>query len=183
MRLLRAILIALALVLPLAANAADQTPPTPEEPSEAAMQFVEGFSDDHLSGMLSRIGARQPPMIALSQLHGQIVAAVFDTEIDEAVAKYGPEWKRNMARAWTALLTDEELASLTADGVASPYTDKYVGLRQDAGQRMQALSQDLFRLILAEVIQNTVKELSQAPAEDGETPDESGAAKPPVTTE
>ena len=175
-KILRALLLLMAFTLPATA---DETPPTPEEPSEAAMQFVEGFSDDHLSGMLSRIGARQAPMIALSQLDGQMVAAVFDLEIDKAVERHGAEWKRNMARAWTPLLTDEELTSLATDGVASPYTDKYVGLRQEAGQRMQVLSQDLFRQILSEVIQNTVEELSETPAAGGEATGEGGETGAP----
>ena len=144
--------------------AADET-----EPSQAAMAFVGQFSDDHLSGMLSNIGSRQPRLIALSQLHGQLVAAVFDAEIDKAVAEHGAALQRNMALAWTPLLTDAELESLTRDGAASPYTDKYLALRGEAGAAMQGLSQELFRSILAEVIQNTVEELTD-PEDDAEVP-------------
>ena len=136
---------------------ADET--APADPSPAAMTFAGQFSDDQLSGMLSRIGARQQPMMALSQLDGAVVAAVFDAEIDRAVAAYGPQWQRNMALAWTGLMTDDEFISLTVEGADSAAAEKYAGLRNEAGQGMQKLSSDLFQQILAEVIQNTIKEL------------------------
>jgi hypothetical protein len=130
------------------------------EPSEAAMTFVAGFSDDHLSGMLSRIGGRSEPMMALSQLGSEVVAVVFDAEIDNAVRKYSADWQRNLALSWTPLMTDEELGSLSTAGAQSPYTDKYLELRTQAGATMQSLSQDLFQKILGEVISNTVENLS-----------------------
>lgn len=156
LRLIATGLVALTLIQPLTAHAGDP----PQDPSEAAMTFAAGFSHDHLSGMLSRIGARQPPLVALSQLDGELLAAVFDAQIDQAVIKYGDEWQRNMALAWTPLLTDEELTSLTNSGAQSPYTGKYLDLRDEAGQSMQALSGPLFRTALEEVIRNTLKELS-----------------------
>ncbi|MEM7190964.1 MAG: hypothetical protein AAF439_15240 [Pseudomonadota bacterium] len=145
-------------------------PATAEEPSEAAMAFAGTFSNDQLSGMLSRIGARQPTLISLSQLHGSLLATVFDLHIDKAVAEHGAAWQRNMALAWTPLLTDEEMVSLVAEGATSPYSEKYLGLRAEAGQAMQGLSQDLFRDVLAKVIQNTVDELS-VPAEETADPE------------
>ncbi|MEM6664279.1 MAG: hypothetical protein AAF666_19115 [Pseudomonadota bacterium] len=135
-------------------------PVAAEEPSDAAIAFAGSFSDDQLSGMLSRIGARQPTLIAMSQLHGPLVASVFDAEIDKAVEAHGTAWRRNMALAWDPLLSEGEMLSLTGEGATSPYTEKYLGLRAEAGQAMQGLSQDLFRLILAEVVQNTITELS-----------------------
>lgn len=158
--LLLAILIALPAVLTQTAFA-DEKPATPDEPSAAAMEFVGQFSDDHLTGMLTRIGARQGPLIAMSQLHGQLLAAVYDAEVAKAVKKHGPTWQRNMARAWTALLSEDELTSLRTDGAKSPYTEKYKGLRAEAGQRMQLLSQKFFADVLQEVMQKTVAELSQ----------------------
>ena len=150
---------ALALLLALPVRAAD----LPEEPSQAAMTFAAGFSQDQLSGMLSRIGARQPQMMALGQMDGSTLAAVFDVEIARAVEKHGTAWQRNMAIAWTPLLSEDELTSLTVEGAESPHVDKYLGLRDQAGQNMQALSGDLFRAILQEVMQNTINQL--APSE------------------
>ena len=95
-----------------------------------------------------------------------MLAAVFDAEIDKAVVKYGPEWQRNMARAWTPLMTDDELLSLATAGAQSPHTDKYLGLRTQAGQSMQVLSEDLFREILEEVIRNTLAELQPEPQQN-----------------
>lgn len=136
-------------------------------PSEAAMSFVGQFSDDHLSGMLSRIGATQPPMVAASQLNGALVAVVFDAEIDKAVAQYGPDWQRAMALSWTGLMTDEQFTSLTAEGADSPHTEAYLGLRAEAGQQMQQNAGQLFRKILGEVVENTVSELgADAPSSD-----------------
>ncbi len=131
----------------------------PDAPSTAALEFVGQFSDQHLTGMLQRIGARQPTMVALSQLHGQMLAAVYDAEIAKAVLVHGPEWQKNMARAWTGLMTDDELTSLIADGATSPHTGKHQEMTPQAGQRMQTLSGELFRGVLADVIQNTVTTL------------------------
>ena len=137
------------------------------EPSGAALTFVGQFSDDHLSGMLSRAGARQPALIAASQLNGQLVAAVFDAEIDRAVAQYGPDWQRAMAQSWMGLLNDEQFTSLVADGAESPHADAYVGLRNEAGGNMQKNAGELFQKILAEVMDRTITELgTAAPAAD-----------------
>ena len=153
-RLLKSLMLVAALAT-APVQAADTAPP-----SEAALAFVGAFSDDHLSGMLSRVGGRQPQMVALSQLNGTIVAATFDAEIDKAVTKYGPQWRHNMALAWMPLLSTEEFESLTANAAGSPYGEKYLSLRGDAGKTMGALSQELFAKIVDEVIQNTVKSLT-----------------------
>ena len=176
MSLLRTLLLAMLIALPAAlptSGFADEKTETPAEPSEAAMAFVGQFSDAHLTGMLTRIGARQPPLVAMSQLHGQLLAAVYDAEVAKAVKKHGPTWQRNMARAWTALMSEEELNSLRTDGAKSPHTEKYKGLRAEAGQRMQVLSQKFFADVLQEVMQNTIDELSQ-PVEDEKTKDKAG---------
>jgi len=149
--ILSAILVAGPVAAPVAAGEAD--------PSPEAMTFVAGFSDDHLSGMLSRIGGRSSTMVALSQVDGALAAAVFDAQIDRAVVKYGPAWQRNLALSWTPLLTPGELSSLTIAGAQSPHTEKYLSLRGSAGQTMQRLSQDLFHEVLTEVVRNTVAEL------------------------
>lgn len=127
-----------------------------EAASPAAISFAGQFSDDHLSGMLSRIGARTETMMMLGQLNGRLTEQVFNAEIDAAVARHGDAWRLNMARAWTSLMSDEELASLVADGAASPHADKYLAQRNTAGDTMQALSQDLFAEILREVLGNTL---------------------------
>ena len=135
-----------------------------DAPSETAMAFSGQFSDDQLSGMLSRIGGSSQAMIELSQLDGNVVAEIFDLQIDAAVAKYGQQWQTNMARAWQPLLTDDEMTSLMNEGADSPYSGKYTELRTKAGQAMQASSQDLFREILGEVIAETrlsLQEVSQ----------------------
>ena len=137
------------------------------------MNFVIGFSDTHLTGMLQRIGAQQPMLVAASQINSELLVAVFEAEIAQALKVYGPQWQRNLALSWTPLLSDEELHSLTTDGASSPHTDKYLELRGQAGKTMQGLSQDLFKQILSEVVDKTMKQLG-APEEQ---PAESGAPK------
>lgn len=161
-RILTSLLVALA-VLAAPTVRADDT----KKPSAAALRFAGGFSDQHLEGMLQRIGARQPVMVAASRLHGELLAAVFDAEIAKAVKKYGATWKRNMAIAWSGLLGDDVLASL-ADGPAkSPYLPKYLENRGAAGKAMGKLSGALLRKILGEVIKGTLAALSE-PARPGD---------------
>ena len=123
-----------------------------DTPSEAAMTFVGQFSDNHLSGMLSRLGGRSKVFIGLVQAHGQIVDRVLELAVADAVRAYGAEWQTNMAAAWDPLLSEEELTSLTTAGAQSPHTDKYLELRGQAGEAMQTSSQDLFEKIMAEVM-------------------------------
>lgn len=157
LKYLYAVSLAVSLCLSGLALAQDKVAATPEDPSPEAMTFAAGFSADHLSGMLSRIGARQPAMMALGQGGGAALESIFNLTIDAAVDKYGAQWQRNMALAWTPLLSPEELTSLTMAGAQSPYTEKYLGLRRQAGESMSALSQDLFQDILNEVISDTIK--------------------------
>ena len=138
-------------------------PAAAEEPSDAALTFVAGFSDQHLAGMLSRLGARSPALAAFAQVNGTLTEATFDGHVSAAVKEHGPAWRRNLALAWTPLLSEEELTSLTNAGAQSPFADKYLDLRDEAGQSMQSLSEDLFREILTDVLADTVRDLTEAP--------------------
>lgn len=163
-----AVAIALLCTVPAIALSSESEMTVPEEPSSGALAFVEKFSDRHLSGMLSKIGARQPQLIAASQVQGDLLAIAFDLQIDEAVKAHGDAWKTNMARAWTGLMTSEELQSLATEGADSPYTEKYLSLRNEAGQRMQAISDELFREILASTINATLLALKSDAEPAGE---------------
>lgn len=132
-----------------------------QQPSEAAMTFVGGFSDLHFAGMLQRIGARQPKIVAASTLNAGLLAAIFEAEIAKVVRIRGPEWQRNMALAWMPLLSDEEMASLAAAGAQSPHVEKYLSNRNSAGETMQGLSSDLFKQALDEVVTNTLQQLGE----------------------
>lgn len=139
---------------------ADEAPAT--EPSAAAVTFVAAFSDDHLSGMLSRFGGRDPRLAAFAQIDGRVVAGTLDAAIAKAVRTNSAAWQRNMALSWIPLMSDEELTSLTNAGAQSPHVDKYLELRGEAGQSMQVLSEDLFRDILSGVLETTIAALNDA---------------------
>ncbi|MEM0945260.1 MAG: hypothetical protein AAGI70_15090, partial [Pseudomonadota bacterium] len=100
----------------------------------------------------------------LAQVHGRLTGQVFDQEIDRAVAARGPEWQRNLALAWTPLMSEAELTSLTNAGAQSPHVEKYLNLRGAAGERMQELSGDLFGEILEDVVRATYARLTPEPA-------------------
>ncbi len=133
---------------------------------EAAMEFVSEFSDDHLSGMLSRIGGQSEAMRTLSRIDARMLAAAFDAEIDAAVDRHGAAWAGNLALAWDPLLTDAEMRSLVAEGAASPHAGKYAAVRDEAAAAMATRSQDLFRAILVEVVGNTLRALGAEPSAD-----------------
>lgn len=160
-----AIAMCAALLAPLSPRASEE----PNEPSQAAMDFVLGFSDIHLTGMLQRIGSQQPVLVAASQVNSELLVAVFEAEIAQALKVYGPQWQRNLALSWTPLMTDDELHSLASQGEASPHTEKYLELRGEAGKTMQSLSQDLFKQILSEVVDKTVKQMGEIAEPDPAT--------------
>lgn len=140
-----------------------------EEPGPAALAFARQFSDDHLSGMLSRIGGRSEALRALAEFDGQVVATVFDAQIDAAVRQYGDEWARNMALAWAPLLSEAEMASLVEQAAKSPFADKYVASREAAAAAMAERSADLFGQVLQEVVADTIATLTPE-ATDAGTP-------------
>ena len=73
------------------ATAAEQTP------SDAAMRFVIGVSDDHLAGLLGNVGGRSEIMAALGERHGDPVTDAFNTAISAGDA--GPTsviWARDL---------------------------------------------------------------------------------------
>ncbi len=153
-RLCGALLAAVLLGAPVAG--ADETMPSPE-----AMAFAGQFSDAHLGTMLSRIGSRDPRLVAASQIDGQLLAIVLDAQIAEAVETHGDAWQRNMALVWSELLDDDQLASLTAEGAESPHAAAYGENSAEAGQRMQARSGEMFQEILGDVLEQTLAELTE----------------------
>jgi hypothetical protein len=131
------------------------------DPAPEAVAFVAGFADDLFAGMLAQFGMQAPELAALAEVHGhERVAKFFQAEIVRAVGKYGAIWRRNLALAWTPLLTAAELESLTTIGSQSPYLDKYMGLRVTAGGAMQELSSELLQTALREVVENTVARIA-----------------------
>jgi hypothetical protein len=143
-----AVLVATQITAP--ATAAEQTP------SDAAVRFVIGFSDDHFAGLLGNVGGRSEIMAALFERHGEPVTDAFNAAIGKAVTKHRAAWQHNLALVWTPLLTEDELVSLTLTGADSPHLEKYLSLRAIAGEDMRQLSAALFDEALAEVIEQTV---------------------------
>jgi len=155
---MRDAILALMLCVLLASPQAKAADP---DPAPEAVTFVAGFADDLFAGMLVQFGMQAPELAARAEVHGdEAVAKVFQAEIVRAVDKYGADWRRNLALAWTPLLTGEELESLATLGSQSPYLDKYMGLRSTAGETMRELSAELLQTALDEVVQNTAAQVA-----------------------
>lgn len=157
--------LALALML-LACPAAAEERGTP---GDAALDFAAAFADDHLSGMLSRIGGGSEALRQLSLIHAALVATTFDAEIDAAVERHREAWTRNLAAAWEPLLSPAEMRSIATDGATSPHAGKFAEHRDEAAAAMADSSGELFRAILDEVMGNTMDALTGAarPTEGG----------------
>lgn len=85
-------LLLLAVCLAVALATAPAVPPATAqqaEPTPAARAFVDRFADDHLSGMLSRIGAQSEALRMLAEFDAQTVATVLDARVAEAVQQHG----------------------------------------------------------------------------------------------
>ena len=135
-------------------------PSRPAQPSAAALAFAEELAGPHLSGMLARIAAGTQVMRALGELDGPAVATVLTAQIDAAVRRHRDDWARELAVAWSPLLSDAEMRSLAAEGQDSPHADSYSANRDAAAARMAELSQGLFQSILGEVVARTVRQLA-----------------------
>ena len=78
-------------------------------------------------------------------------------ELSITVPKYQDEWNRNLAQAYSGLLTSEEFESLAVLKQQSPYMQKFLAARVKAGTAMQAKSKDLLIKVVSEALNSSFR--------------------------
>lgn len=82
---------------------------------------------------------------------------VLKEELSITVPKYQDEWNRNLAQAYSGLLTPEEFESLAVLKQQSPYMQKFLAARVKAGTAMQAKSKDLLIKVVSEALNSSFR--------------------------
>jgi hypothetical protein len=73
-------------------------------------------------------------------------------ELAITVPRYQDQWDRNLAKAWTPLMTSSEFDSVAAEKQKSPYAAKFLSLQNQAGAAMKADSEKLLVTVMAEAL-------------------------------
>lgn len=84
---------------------------------------------------------------------GQLKAdELMNAELAASIQKYQDQWDRNLAQAWGALMTCEELTSLASLKQQSSYSRKFMSLNNQAAAAMQNQSQPLLNTAVSEAL-------------------------------
>lgn len=78
-------------------------------------------------------------------------------EITALLPKYQPEWDENLARAYEKSFSEEELASLVADGPVSPFVEKVKAQQATVGGDMRATSEPIVAALVSEALKSTME--------------------------
>ncbi|WP_426214525.1 hypothetical protein [Pseudomonas sp. DWRC2-2] len=75
-----------------------------------------------------------------------------DEQITQLLPKYQPLWDLNLAEAYQQSFSDEEVASLAAEGPASKYASKVTAKQQEVSDRMQAKSTPVLKALITDAL-------------------------------
>ncbi|NVZ50353.1 hypothetical protein HX792_08420 [Pseudomonas sp. B6002] len=75
-----------------------------------------------------------------------------DEQITQLLPKYQPQWDLNLAEAYQQSFTDEEMASLAAEGQASKYASKVTAKQQEVSDRMKAKSTPILKALITDAL-------------------------------
>mgnify|MGYP001159663232 CR=1 FL=1 len=124
-----------------------------------ATAFIRGLKlNDNLPQLIIRTALQSPTIQNYDSLHGGTpVFNALNAGTEAAVAKYGGQWTENLAKASAAHFTTTELASLLADGQASPQKEKFERKKPDVGNAMRDLSTDLLSEATSDAVTHVVE--------------------------
>ncbi|MDR7284374.1 hypothetical protein J2X84_003212 [Pseudomonas corrugata] len=113
---------------------------------------------------------RNLPALALSTAQGTVSYSmiaeklgaddanrIVSEEITALLPKYQPEWDENLARAYEKSFSEEELASLVAEGPASQYVEKVKAQQATVGGEMRSTSEPIVAALVTEALKATME--------------------------
>jgi hypothetical protein len=107
-------------------------------------------------GQMLRFGASRMQTFQniVCVLGGNDGKQLVEQELSSVVAKYQPQWDRNLAVVWIQFLSEAEMQSLLELKQQSPYASKYQAAGPQAGRAMMASSSELLQRALSEGMNN-----------------------------
>ena len=92
------------------------------------------------------------------ELHGSANASsIVEKEIKNLLPNYQPQWNKNLANAYSAHLSQDELRSLALDGNQSPYINNFKAAQAPAGEDMKSSSMSILTELAADALFNVIR--------------------------
>lgn len=149
----------IALFLSLALIAAQ---PAMAASPQAAAQFVQRHGiGNNLKPMAMAVAQNTQTFAMIVSKSGASQAqAMVSSELDRCAAKYQSQWNANLAQVYAQHFTDEELASLTAEGRNSRFSSKLAANMNTIGAEVQRLSQPVLTAYVTEALGTAFERVS-----------------------
>lgn len=151
------LLFALLLEAPGFALAAEAAPVPPVPPS--ALAFVQ---DRHLGESLGWLGyqvaSRTVTFTTIVEAVGRTKAQeIVQDELQYLLPQYQQEWDRNLAAAYAASFTPEELTALNVGDPPQDIANKFRSKQRDVGMDMKGRSSELLKVYVSTALDNALK--------------------------
>lgn len=132
--------------------------------STASLSFVRQTIQPkrHLAGMIMGL-ARQTPAFnatlaeAQQKGFGQQLVGFYQKQLNQTLLMHTPSWECNMAAAYSAHLSDEQLTSLAAERQMSPAFADLQSVKPQIDLQMRQSSEDILRDAVTELLSGGVK--------------------------
>jgi hypothetical protein len=125
----------------------------------SALAFVQ---DRHLGDSLAWLGyqvaSRTETFTAIVQAVGRTKAQeIVQDELQYIQPQYQQEWNRNLAQAYAASFTSEELQALNVGEPPQDIANKFRTKQRDVGMDMKSRSSELLKLYVSTALDNALK--------------------------
>jgi hypothetical protein len=133
--------------------------PAPASTSSPALAFVR---DRHLGESLGWLGyqvaSRTVTFTTIVETVGRTKAQeIVQDELQYLQPQYQQEWDRNLAAAYSASFTPEELSALNAGDPPSDIANKFRARQRDVGMDMKGRSSELLKVYVSTALDNALK--------------------------
>ena len=151
------LLFGLILAAPGRAQANETAPPPPTPPS--ALAFVQ---DRHLGDSLGWLGyqvaSRTVTFTAIVEAVGRTKAQeIVQDELQYLQPQYQQEWDRNLAAAYAASFSPDELTKLNVGDPPPDVANKFRAKQRDVGMDMKGRSSELLKVYVSTALDNALK--------------------------
>ena len=154
-----ALLLGLSVAAPLPALAAGETKAAEQLDLALATKFVRARRfNQNLGPMIMRIALQTDSLTGLAETHGgKTVFRVLRDSTLATVDKYEAAWTENLAKAYAAHLTTDEMTSIMVQGEFSPYYSAIDREQAKVSGMMRDLSYDLLGKAASETVAGVLR--------------------------
>lgn len=123
-----------------------------QQTGDAAADFVHHF---HLGSNLERMALT---VASSTQTYAMVSSSKVASEIHRLTPKYQAQWDANLAKAYAAHMSQEELHSLANEGRGSPFYPNMEKQKDAISADMQEMSKPILEQLVTEALTNAFKD-------------------------